>query len=273
MANQHKPKINVPRPLRLYLIEKSKSYLVSDTILSLISGTTHFSWNWKSPPSSPSVLQSLSQLSSILQPFRFSPGFDRWVWLRCNSRQFSTGSIRRSLEQSWADFSFKHQWSGWVPRKVDIFVWKAALNDIPVKTELLKCGISLPFSSCSWCSATNETTNHTLFVCTIAHKTWDLVALWTRHHISSPASIDQAYSQASILGPANNRSKMLMAIVAATVWELWKSRNMKEFEGRNTHPERIMEDIKSETFLWLTARAKVLDLEWNDWKRDPLYWL
>ncbi|KAK9077285.1 hypothetical protein SSX86_005622 [Deinandra increscens subsp. villosa] len=257
----------------LYLLEKSKSCLVNDRILLTDTGTTYLRWNWKSQPSSPSQLHSLSQLSSILQPFCFSPGNDRWVWLGCNNLQFSTGNIRRRLEHSWGDFSFKHQWSGWIPRKVDIFVWKAALNRIPVKMELQKRGIILQCSSCTWCSSTNESSSHLLFECITASKTWDLVSSWTKHHISSPATINQAYSQASILGPDTKLSKTLKAIIAGTVWELWKARNGKEFEGRNTHPGRIFEEIKSETFLWLTHRAKILDLDWNEWKRDPLYWL
>ncbi|KAK9056025.1 hypothetical protein SSX86_027112 [Deinandra increscens subsp. villosa] len=254
----------------LYLFEKCKSCKVDERVLSTNNGTTHSRWNWKSQPASPSVLHSLAQLSSILQPFRFSSAHDHWVWLGCNSLQFSTGSIRKRLEQSLADYPFKHQWSSWIPSKVDIFVWKAALNRNPVKTELLKRGIALQYSSCSWCSITDETTNHTLFDCIVARETWGLVASWTNHHLSSPVSLDQAYSQASTLGPATNISKTLKAIVAATVWELWKARNGKEFEGRNTHPRRIIEEIKYESYIWLTSRAKFRNLVWNDWKRDPL---
>ncbi|KAK9066013.1 hypothetical protein SSX86_015415 [Deinandra increscens subsp. villosa] len=257
----------------LYHLEKSKSCLVTDRVRSTSSNTITTSWNWKSQPSTISELNSLSQLSSILLSFAPSPGRDRWTWLGCKNLLFSTSSIRRRLEQSWSVFSFKHQWSHWIPKKVDIFVWKAALNKIPAKSELQKRGIILHSPSCSWCAATMESTDHILFDCTFASNTWDLVATWTSHHINHPVSIDQAYNQASTFGLSTHLSKTLKAIIAATVWELWKARNGKEFEGRNTHPGRLLEEIKSNTFLWLVNRAKLSDLDWSVWLRNPLYWL
>ena len=59
-------------------------------------------------------------------------------------------------------------WNKLVPKKVDIFIWRALNRRIHVHVELNKRGIDLDFVLCPCCGDNVETYEHILVNCNVA---------------------------------------------------------------------------------------------------------
>nr|GEX03004.1 hypothetical protein [Tanacetum cinerariifolium] len=57
-----------------------------------------------------------------------------------------------------------HIWNSWIPRKVNICTWRASLNRLPTRSNLVSRGVSLPSSCCIFCNVEVESLTIVLFV-------------------------------------------------------------------------------------------------------------
>ncbi|GKF68921.1 RNA-directed DNA polymerase, eukaryota, reverse transcriptase zinc-binding domain protein, partial [Tanacetum coccineum] len=53
-----------------------------------------------------------------------------------------------------------HKWNSWIPRKVNIYVWRAAFDRLPTRTNLFRRGVSLPSTTCPICDIVEEDIDH-----------------------------------------------------------------------------------------------------------------
>ncbi|MFS7945201.1 hypothetical protein Hanom_Chr06g00521361 [Helianthus anomalus] len=60
-------------------------------------------------------------------------------------------------------------------------------------------------------------------------------------------------------------ANMIYAIHLLAAWCLWKNRNNKTFNDKTNAPARIVEEIKEESFEWVTLRSKKLEISWSEW--------
>ncbi|KAJ0564915.1 hypothetical protein HanIR_Chr06g0256881 [Helianthus annuus] len=49
------------------------------------------------------------------------------------------------------------------------------------------------------------------------------------------------------------------------MWNIWKARNEKEFEGNNRSENSMVESVMAESFIWLKSRSKLHDIVWERW--------
>ncbi|KAL4558636.1 hypothetical protein LXL04_036837 [Taraxacum kok-saghyz] len=67
------------------------------------------------------------------------------------------------------------------------------------------------------------------------------------------------------MGQDNKKKKKTAnAIVLVTLWKIWKARNEKTFNGRRTPPWRIIEEIKSQSYLWVKNRGRNMITNWGE---------
>ncbi|GJV18277.1 RNA-directed DNA polymerase, eukaryota, reverse transcriptase zinc-binding domain protein [Tanacetum coccineum] len=69
-------------------------------------------------------------------------------------------------------------WNKLVPKKVNIFVWRALKERLPVREELDKRGIDLDSVLCPSCNNVVESCAHCLVTCDIARSVWDKNFSW-----------------------------------------------------------------------------------------------
>ncbi|KAM0005812.1 hypothetical protein Hdeb2414_s0197g00829881 [Helianthus debilis subsp. tardiflorus] len=50
--------------------------------------------------------------------------------------------------------------------------------------------------------------------------------------------------------------KIVGAILLVTIWEIWKARNEKTFNGHHINYNQTAEIIKKNSFYWITNRSK-----------------
>ncbi|KAL4582746.1 hypothetical protein LXL04_007305 [Taraxacum kok-saghyz] len=70
------------------------------------------------------------------------------------------------------------RWCSWIPKKINIFVWRVLRNRLPTRGSLQGRGIPLETVRCPLCNEQEETVNHLLGSCTVANAMWGKVFRW-----------------------------------------------------------------------------------------------
>jgi len=66
------------------------------------------------------------------------------------------------------------------------------------------------------------------------------------------------------------RHSILSVIWFAIVWEMWKERNNRVFNGKECSMSRLVDKIKLLSFSWLKMKLVQLSLNYHGWCLNPL---
>ncbi|XP_076912042.1 uncharacterized protein LOC143570226 [Bidens hawaiensis] len=160
-------------------------------------------------------------------------------------------------------------WEGWIPIKVNCFVWRLLLNRIPVAVNLLARGLVSISRSCTICTLSDESSDHVFLDCVRAKQVWRAVSLWCGWDLTAFGSIDQLLEEASH-SSSHLRKRILKAIIYSSIWSIWKQRNAKTFSGRAFNTEFVLEEIKTNLYGWIKHRSPHKKIIWQDWIVSPL---
>ncbi|PWA59565.1 reverse transcriptase zinc-binding domain-containing protein [Artemisia annua] len=199
---------------------------------------------------------------------------DKWVWVGENNKPFSTQSVRKVI-QDGVDYgsNFVLKWVSWVPLKCSIMVWRAEMNMLPTKMELVKRNVDITNTLCSWCDHCEETTIHVLADCIIASNVWDRISSWCGLDPIYAFKVKDFLGVYKTVKGDKMRRKIVHGLIMVTLWSLWVTRNDTIFNGKKPNVGDIVAKIKSISFLWLKNRSNCNRLLWEDWVRSPLYML
>nr|GEX41186.1 RNA-directed DNA polymerase, eukaryota, reverse transcriptase zinc-binding domain protein [Tanacetum cinerariifolium] len=70
------------------------------------------------------------------------------------------------------------RWVKVIPKKINIFVWRARRDCLPTRHNLTLRGVSLVSDSCPLCEGSVEVTQHLFFLCPIAHNIFQRICSW-----------------------------------------------------------------------------------------------
>ncbi|GJS28661.1 RNA-directed DNA polymerase, eukaryota, reverse transcriptase zinc-binding domain protein [Tanacetum coccineum] len=128
-------------------------------------------WNWRFQPCD-RALGDLDSLIFVVGSLSLSSeGYDKWHWIFEVSGNFKVNTLSRVIQNLLlADdtIGLMHTWISWIPRKVNICVWRAALNRLPTRVNLESRGVHIPSSLI----------DHCLLSCSFATKVWRKVWDW-----------------------------------------------------------------------------------------------
>ncbi|GJT43170.1 reverse transcriptase domain, reverse transcriptase zinc-binding domain protein [Tanacetum coccineum] len=101
---------------------------------------------------------------------------DKWRWVLGEDREFTFKELARLVEEKIPHVeSGSHEtlWNKLVPKKVNIFVWRALKGRLPVRVKLDKRGIDLDSVICPCFNNIVETCAHYLVTCDLAISVWE----------------------------------------------------------------------------------------------------
>ncbi|GKC55847.1 RNA-directed DNA polymerase, eukaryota, reverse transcriptase zinc-binding domain protein [Tanacetum coccineum] len=128
------------------------------------------------------ALDDLNTLSSQLGNVKFSSyGSDKWSWSYDSSGSFEVKILSKVLENNLLGdngLSFHHKWNNWIPRKVNVMVWKASFNRLATRPNLIARGVGLSSSMCPLCDAETENIKHILVKCHPVGMLWKKIWSW-----------------------------------------------------------------------------------------------
>ncbi|KAL4561275.1 hypothetical protein LXL04_033439 [Taraxacum kok-saghyz] len=252
----------------LFLLESRKMCLVRDKYHANGSTTDRF-WEWERTTLSYSEKIELSCCNLMLQSVTITNVADRWRWLGDGSGTFTVGSLRRIWEEfSFPEMEYKHFWNNWVPIKVNFLGWRAVLSRLPSKKGLASRGVHIPSSNCVFCKVEEESELHLFLQCAWVKEIWASIALWCELDFAGIDSLGQVLKLFHTLLQSPVQKKVTNTITLATFWFIWKARNDAIFNNKKAASCMVVEEVKSNTFLWIKNRGKV-SLSWDSWCITP----
>ncbi|GJX30972.1 RNA-directed DNA polymerase, eukaryota, reverse transcriptase zinc-binding domain protein [Tanacetum coccineum] len=264
---------------RLFALESFQDCKVSDRWV-LSNGSWIGNWAWRIPLRGRAT-DDLASLLSRLNNFSLSLGEDKWVWNGDASGKFKVCNLSASIQvKLLADCHLgqHHTWNRLIPRKVNICVWRASLNRLPTRPNLVLRRISLDSVLCPFCDSVEETLDHCLISCPLVSSVW--CKIWAWWGLDRPVSFP-SFSIADIslgaIGLPNHHflSKILHGVFQCALWAIWKWRNKvvnaPVTSLTDVKVEDIFPSIQRLSMLWIAARCKRLSLNWNYWISSPLF--
>ena len=128
-----------------------------------------WSWQWAHAVTRGVVHSQLVGLMGMLDGFRCGRGPDVWRWALDDDGIFSVAATRRWIDKCVLPSNDRAtRWCRWVPRKVNIFIWRLLLERIPTRIALKDRGMEIDNLKCSICGLADENVFHLFGECVVA---------------------------------------------------------------------------------------------------------
>ncbi|XP_071715070.1 uncharacterized protein [Rutidosis leptorrhynchoides] len=260
------------------MLEAVKDASIKDRI-SVTGGVNTFIWYWSREVTC-RTNSELSSLCSMLSGFSFSnnTGGDSWEWLLASSGVLTVKKLSSIIdEQVLGEFTSNQETllNNLVPKKIDIFAWRAFKKRLPVKIELGKRGIDLNDVLCPICNDVVESVDHSLILCKHVFDIWERVYKWWNLGNFSSTTIADISNNT---GP-NHAShscfgkKLWQAVCWNCFYLIWKNRNKMVFQGKSWNTHLTLNEIQAKTFEWITSRSIGRKFDWLVWISNPSLYL
>nr|GEX50109.1 RNA-directed DNA polymerase, eukaryota, reverse transcriptase zinc-binding domain protein [Tanacetum cinerariifolium] len=159
---------------------------------------------------------------------------DKWKWTLVEDGEFKVKALTRLVEGKILQVESGVQetaWNNLVPRKVNIFIWKAIKGRLPVRVELDRIGIDLDSVLCPSCNNSVESCAHSLVTCDLAMSVWEKVFSWWKMGCANAFSIGKLFSSYGNVNIPVAFSYVCQAVLWSTGYFIWKERNDCVFVG------------------------------------------
>ncbi|GJX46081.1 RNA-directed DNA polymerase, eukaryota, reverse transcriptase zinc-binding domain protein [Tanacetum coccineum] len=176
-------------------------------------------------------------------------GRDEWKWSMDISGSFKVCTLSRRIQNLLlADHRVGNHrlWNLWIPRKVNICVWRASLNRLPTRANLASRGVDLDSANCPFCNNITEDLDHCVTKCPIVLPIWRKV--WSWWDMVPPVvfpSFTISDIARGIIDPFTNSriGKIWHGVFQTALWAIWKWRNRIVNAPADTTPKIKEEDI------------------------------
>ncbi|XP_071712466.1 uncharacterized protein [Rutidosis leptorrhynchoides] len=258
---------------RLYRLESVKDVLIMDRFEQSASG---FNWNWEwlqNPRGR--TAGELSDLQNLLSSVSFNRDKqDTWTW-NLSSKGFLTVKKLTSIieEHILAEHAVSSSQdtlrNNLLPKKIEIFIWRAIQRKLPVRVELDKRGIDLHTVRCPLCDDGIESVDHSLVLCNQVWDIWDRVYKWWNLGNVSNLSINELFRGNTMLQLTPFGKKLWQAVEWSCGYLLWKNRNGMVFKKKSWTPPVALNEIQIKSFEWISHRINDKRLDWLTWLSNP----
>ncbi|XP_071688911.1 uncharacterized protein [Rutidosis leptorrhynchoides] len=244
---------------------------VSDRVVWGDSGCV-FNWEWSRDPMG-RTKSELDDLITLISSYTHSSeASDSWRWSFSSNGKFTTKQLNsiimdktlagdRSLPETKRNML--------IPKKIEIFIWRACKKRLPSLMELDKRGVDLHTVRCPMCDDDVESIDHALIFCKNAFEVWTIVYKWWGLGCFSKTSIVEAFDGSVAQGCSETGGLIWQAVEWSCGYLLWKSRNLKIFKSKVCCVPSIVNEIHILSFDWISRRLKHPKIDWCTWLSNP----
>ncbi|GKC03638.1 RNA-directed DNA polymerase, eukaryota, reverse transcriptase zinc-binding domain protein [Tanacetum coccineum] len=194
-------------------------------------------------------------LLSSIQDVVLSDQNDSWMWTLNASTGFTVASTRSLIDaNSLVVDSNTTRWNRSVPIKINIFLWRLALNKLPTRVNLDRKGIDIDSTLCPICFEDVETINHIFFSCEMAKDLWALLARWCELDILFCSDFLQWSSWLDSLHLPSKAKNFLEVVRGTILLSIWYFRNRSIFSVPPPKKAVLWDSIVSQSFIWISSR-------------------
>ncbi|XP_071728466.1 uncharacterized protein [Rutidosis leptorrhynchoides] len=119
-------------------------------------------------------------------------------------------------------------WLKQVPRKINVYLWRLALDRLPTRLNLLRRGIEIQTIRCVSCDIAIESIHHVMFDCEVASDLWRRIRIWTEMSLPIFSEWVDWIAWYEEWRESEDTKVRLYVIVASTVWHIWRFRNSQK---------------------------------------------
>ncbi|XP_071728006.1 uncharacterized protein [Rutidosis leptorrhynchoides] len=222
---------------RLYRLECNPRCLISDqrNISANNDLNGSFRWCWTRTPTGRTATE-LSELDNPLRTVTFRDDIDDgWKWKLNTNDQFRSSILTELINIKILSNDIN---SGTtllnrlVPKKIEIFVWRARQSRLPTLCELNRRGIDLDSLLCLVCGNVIESVEHALFKCELSVKIWRCIFQWCIEPIPRDLNFQSMLQGKRIGLNPNDTSNTWQAIEWTTAHAIWSNRNQVVFKKK-----------------------------------------
>ncbi|GKA62006.1 RNA-directed DNA polymerase, eukaryota, reverse transcriptase zinc-binding domain protein [Tanacetum coccineum] len=158
-------------------------------------------------------------------------GSDKWRWLLDEDGEFKVKMLTRLIEEKCLCLESSGQettWNKLVPKKVNIFIWRALKNSLSVREELDRRNIDLDSVICPCCNNSVESCTHSLITCDLAMSVWGKNFSWWKVGRVNAFTIDEFFSSYGNVNVPKPISCLWQAVVWTTGYFVWKESSVRQ---------------------------------------------
>ncbi|XP_071718215.1 uncharacterized protein [Rutidosis leptorrhynchoides] len=202
--------------------------------------------------------------------FDFNSG-EKWKWVLANDGIFTVKKLSFLIDKhilGHPSSPKKTLRDNLIPKKIEIFTWRALKKRIPVRIELDKRGIDLHSVRCPVYDDGLESVDHSLVSCKFASEVWARIYNWWNMGPCTFSSVDILEGNLSQASSSLGK-KIWQGVVWVCAYYLWKNRNMKVFRNEEWCVPVLVNEIQVKAFEWISCRLKGKNIDWSTWLVNP----
>ncbi|GJS47284.1 RNA-directed DNA polymerase, eukaryota, reverse transcriptase zinc-binding domain protein [Tanacetum coccineum] len=174
-------------------------------------------WRWRFFQN-PNALW-LNDLTAILDSVQFSDSEDSWIW-SLGSPSFTVKCTRDHIDNCiLPDDGSETIWNRYLPKKINIFLWRAVRDRLPSRWNLSRRGIELDSLTCPTCDSSVETSIHSLWLCSLAADIWNKVFAWLDLEVPPSSCIRDLFVWIGNMHVTSSKKDILTVICGVTLWD------------------------------------------------------
>ncbi|XP_071718074.1 uncharacterized protein [Rutidosis leptorrhynchoides] len=206
---------------RLFHLDVNKDDSIAD---KWYNGEWH--WVWSREIIGGRNAQLFNALLDEVNVVQFSVGEDCWKFTINSDGLYTVKAAREHIDRySLPSNTVPTLWFKFVPRKLNIFLWRFRLNSLPVRWNLSAKGIEINSVVCPVCANGVETMNHLFFGCNFALEVWLKLRLWLDCSMPSFSSWDTFIVWLEGVQLSALNKNRIVAAVITLLWAIWRFRN------------------------------------------------
>nr|GEU85267.1 hypothetical protein [Tanacetum cinerariifolium] len=213
--------------------------------------------------------QQWTDMLSILGTVILSPSFDHWVCGLNGDGTFRVKDIRAILDDMFLpSASEATRWVKYIPIKINVFNWRARLDRLPARCNLLNRGVVLESSLCPICGLVPEDAQHIFFQCELAKSVLLRICRWWDIHWGDATSFGDWNSWFSSIQLSSKLKLMLEGVFVVAWWHIGSFRNQTIFNDVTPRRVVLLDDIISRSFMGCSNRYSS-SFSWDYWLKNP----
>nr|GEU98378.1 RNA-directed DNA polymerase, eukaryota, reverse transcriptase zinc-binding domain protein [Tanacetum cinerariifolium] len=214
---------------RLFHLDSNANFFIRERIADGI-----WSWNWIRQSLGSRNEEALLSMVVEMENDSLSNQPDSWHWNIDPDGIFSMNTTRNHIDDCLLpSLSPSSMWSKFLPRKVNIFIWRLVLDRLPDRLNLSIRGLEIPSITFPSCIARVESNDHIFFGCDTAIGIWRLIRVWIDVSMPLFSSCSEWFRWIEDWRAAKDSKDRMYVITTSTLWMLWRYRNSFTF---NSHP-------------------------------------
>ncbi|XP_071718871.1 uncharacterized protein [Rutidosis leptorrhynchoides] len=178
----------------------------------------------------------LQDLNRLMQQASLLPDLpDSWAWAPGPNERFTTKRLTELIDSillQGNNAALGTLRNSLIPKKVELFVWRARKGRLPILSELDKRGIDLNSIRCPLCDDDIESLDHSLVSCKIAKDKWVKIFKWWKLGPIPSCDIHNLLNGDTGQNFSGLGKSIWEGVIWTTSFLIWKDRNNKVFKNK-----------------------------------------